>query len=90
MVSTARVLYEVERRVGPISSAPQIEVALYAGYLLDGGTPGDEAGFDVYIDGADIAAVTAQLDGILGDPTVGETGGTPSSASPSPSPADGT
>jgi hypothetical protein len=89
MASTARILYEVEKKYGRFADAPQIAVALYAAYLLDGGSPDDETAFGVYIDSVDdLDLVTKRIEGILTDPTSGEDG-TRSSVSPSPSPESG-
>lgn len=88
MRSSARILYEVEKRLGRLSEAPQFETALYAGWLMDGGDPADEAGFQAYIDsGVDLAALNEQLEEIMGDPTTGDA--TQSSRSPSLSPDSG-
>jgi hypothetical protein len=95
MVSTARVLYELERRFGAISDATSrpISVALYADYLLEGGDPDDEDGFQTHIDGVeDLESVTKRVETLLADPTDGglENEEIPSYGPPSPLRESGT
>jgi hypothetical protein len=89
MPSRARVLYELEYRIGSLSNMSErpLGASLYVGFLLDGGEPRNEEKFVSWVDLVeDFDALLEQVSTFLdeGDPTTGETSPSlPSTSRPS-------
>jgi hypothetical protein len=89
MPSRARVLYELEHRIGSLSNMAErpLGASLYVGFLLDGGEPRNEEKFVSWVDLVeDFDAVLRDVSAFLDeeDPTSGETRASlPSTSRPS-------